>query len=419
MKRLVIIALSCMLLFACASKAPKKVDSAGNLYVDGVNLMNAKKWDKAVEKFTAIRENHPFDPLALVATVKLGDVYFEKKEYLLAVGIYDDFFNTHPDDENIQYVLMRLGECYEKLALTTDRDQAYTLKGIERLTYLKNRFPSTTYRNLVDGKLRALTQRLADRELYVGEFYYRSYQYNAAIIRLEYMLKKYPEAQGIDKALYYLGLSHRALGNREQSEHYMDRLRSEYPKSPLLRSSVRERKTLQLASATFPPQAEGRERRDVELIAQTTQGTQPQQKEERKEGLAFFDEKKPVDIVSDNMEGFDKEKYVVFKGSVVAKQADLYIFSDVIEAYMNEANNEVQKANAKGNVKIVKRDRTATCEEAVFDNARGLIVLKGNVVVHSGGDRVTGNLVTYFVNEDRVVVEGEKEKRAHVTINPK
>ena len=135
--------------------------------------------------------------------------------------------------------------------------------------------------------------------------------------------------------------------------------------------------------------------------------------------LAFFDESKPIDIVSDGMEGFEKEKRVLFKGSVVARQDDLYIFADTMEAFTNETTNEIDKAVAKGNVKIVKRERTATANEAEFDNTTRVITLKGNVVVFSGADRVTGEIVTYYVNDDRIVVEGEKDKKARVTITPK
>ena len=106
--------------------------------------------------------------------VKLGDAYFEKKEYLLAGGVYTDFLNAHPDDENVPYVLWRLAECFENLSLTIDRDQAYTLKAIERLTYLKNRYPSSQYALEADESLVRLNQKLADRELYVGDYYYRT-----------------------------------------------------------------------------------------------------------------------------------------------------------------------------------------------------------------------------------------------------
>jgi lipopolysaccharide transport protein LptA len=97
------------------------------------------------------------------------------------------------------------------------------------------------------------------------------------------------------------------------------------------------------------------------------------QREDKKadENRPFLDKTKPIDIVSDTMEGFDEEKYVVFKGNVVAKQEDLYIFSDIIEAHVDAETNEIEKAYAKGNVKIVKRERTATCNEALLINQEG------------------------------------------------
>ena len=445
----------CMLFFACAS-GPKRIDSAGDLYVDGVNLLQAKKYNQAIEKFSILRENHPFDPLAIVASVKLGDVYFAKKEYILAAGVYEDFFKSHPDDENVPYVLSRLGECYDKESLSIDRDQDFTLKSIERLTYLRNRYPTNAYTKESEARLANMIQKLADRELYVGEFYFRSAQYNASIVRLEYFLTKYPNAKGIDKALLYLATSYRELGNQEKSDFYSNRLQTEFSKSLYARATIRERKTLQPArvdaakAATLVPLYEEKKPRNIELVAQTakpdqivategakepTPGKAPakdtakntensqkatQNKEtDKNKGLGFFDKKKPVDIVSDTMEGFDKEKYVLFKGSVIAKQEDLYIFADAIEAYMSEDTNEIEKAVARGNVKIVKQDRTATCLEAIFENAKGEITLRGNVVVYQGKDKLSGDVIIYYVNTDRVVVQADKDKRARITVQPK
>jgi len=405
MSRFIVIIVSCLLLFSCASKPVKKSENPGDLYVEGVNLMKAKKYDKAIEKFSDVRENFPFDPMALIATVKLGDVYFEKKEYGLALSVYEDFFKAHPEDENISYVLLRIGDCYDKLALSMDRDQAYTLKAIERYTYLKNRYPTSDYTATAEANLKKLNQKLADRELYVGEFYYRTYQYNAAIVRLDYLLKKYPDANGLDKALYYIALSYKALGEPVKSNDYLERLQREYPKSTLEKSIKRERQTLQYQKMEPPPPV------------QQDQAEKPKEKD--KGGLGFIDKSKPIDIVSDTMEGFDKEKMVVFKGSVVAKQDDLYIFTDQIETYMNEESNEISRAYAKGSVKIVKQDRTATAKEAFFDNTKGEITLKGDVVVFQGQDKVTGNVVTYYINEDKVVVEGEPEKRARAVLTPR
>jgi len=456
-KTLIVLVISCLLLVACASKPPKKTENPGDLYVEGVNFMKAKKYDKAVEKFSQIRDNFPFDPMSLIATVKLADVYFEKQEYVLAVGVYEDFFNAHPEDENVPYVLARAGECYEKLSLSSDRDQMYTLKAMEKYTYLKNRYPKSTYAVSVDAKLKALIQKLANRELYVGEFYYRTSQYNAAITRLEYVSKKFPEMQGMDKVLYYLAMSYKELGDLAKSDYYFDRLKKEYPKSVQPRPTTRERKQLQLAkgeSARVPASKESKKkeidlRPPVPKSAQDRQGSEtpsetmvssdkgkdPDQKAQvsqagkdakgsektlkEKEDEFGFDKTKPIDIVSDTMEGFDKEKYVVFKGSVIAKQEDLFIFADRMEAYMSEDSNGITKAYAKDNVKILKKDRTATCNEALFDNTKGEIVLKGNVIVFSGQDKLAGDVVTYYLHEDRVVVQGEQEKKARVILNPK
>jgi len=140
---------------------------------------------------------------------------------------------------------------------------------------------------------------------------------------------------------------------------------------------------------------------------------------DKKDSLGFFTEKKPVDVIADSMEGLEKGKIIVFKGNVIAKQVDLYLFSDMLTAYVSEETNEIERAKAEGNVKIVKLERTATCKEAFFYNDKGEIILKGDVVVFSGNDKVSGDTVTYYINEDRVYVQGEKEKRAKALISPK
>ena len=108
MKKVLVLLIACLFLVSCASKSVKK-QGPGELYVDGVNLMKQKSWDKAIHKFGEITENYPFDPLSLVAAVKLGDSYFEKKDYVMAASVYENFASSHPEDENAPYVAFRLG----------------------------------------------------------------------------------------------------------------------------------------------------------------------------------------------------------------------------------------------------------------------------------------------------------------------
>lgn len=462
----------------------KKIDNPGVIYVEGVELMKKKKWDQAIAKFSQVRENYPFDPMADVATVKLGDVYFERKEYLMASGVYTDFLNSHPDDENAPYVLWQLGESFEKLSLTIDRDQVYILKAIERFTYLQNRYPTNQYALDATQPLQRLTQKLAERELYVGEYYYKTGNYNAAVVRLEYFLSKYPGAKGTDRAFFTLSLAYRQLADAERAKYYAERLAKEFPNSPLLKpqgKGGRARSAVSLGSSAPQKEAsagnssgtgqgmKGVDQKDgaspsgdkgdkglllrltedekkprqiqlrppveetnpaeseKQLTGDTQQGPKSEKEKEQTTGkpdgktntLGFFSSKKPVDIVSDTMEGLDKGKIIIFKGNVVTKQDDLRIFSDRLTAHLNEESNEVERAEAEGNVKIVKAERTATCDQAIFENAKGEITLTGNVVVYSGPDRLAGDTVIYYINEDRVTVAGEKDKRARVTVQPK
>jgi outer membrane protein assembly factor BamD len=509
MMRKSLLVLSIILLFlpSCTKKAVKPVDNPGDLYVQGVEQMKKKKWDNAVADFAKVRESFPFDPIAVVAQIKQGDAYFEKKDYQLAGGTYEDFVNSYPDDENAAYALHRLGECYEKQALTVERDQAITLKAIERFTFLKNRYPASPYAKDADAHIAQLTQKLAAREFYVGEFYYRTGRYNASILRLEYFLNTYPAANDRDKALHYLVLDYRELHDPEKAQLYVDKLRQEYPKSNYSVLASRERpvatkqaaaphaaaapivvamdapvdltyretkkREIDLRPIEAPPaegvgsppenaakaapsvaglpadnEKDGAKRGEAEkgaAIQETgaaKEAATPAEKPTKsghedgdklgtkagavkKDAFGLSNQKNPIDVVADTMEAFEKGKTNVFKGNVVVKQEGsgpgqtLYLFSDKVTAYRSEEENDIQRVDAEGNVRIVKADRTATCKQAFFYNDKHQIVLKGDVVVFEGKDRLTGDTVTYYLDEDRTHVEGQPDKRAHVTITPK
>ena len=498
----------CFTLVACGSRKQeiKKVDSPGALYVQGIAHMKKKEWDKAIQSFSKVRENYPFDPIALVAQIKQADSSFEKKAYASAAVVYEDFVNSYPEDENAAYALRRLAECYEKTSPVVERDQSNTFKAIERFTFLKNRYPASPYSKDADTHIKKLTEKLAAREVFVGEFYYRWKRYNASIIRFEYFLQKYQDAKDRDKALYYIALDYQELQNSDKSQAYLDRLKKEYPKSRYIGGSIkRERRSLQVQVASVKPAAaaapvagaqpagaapgaqtaiaqpaapivpsyEEKKPRQIDLEPvdppkgseaqsapkESAQGApgkavkdaaaggkgasaaagaeatgqaaaavqkkddgkklEAKKTDDGKTSLGFFSEKKPVDVVADSMEGLEKGKIILFKGNVIAKQVDLYLFSDMLTAYVNEETNEIDRAKAEGNVKIVKLDRTATCKEAFFYNDKGEIILKGDVIVFSGKDKVSGDVVTYYINEDRVHVMGQKEKRAKALISPK
>ncbi|MCX7857984.1 MAG: outer membrane protein assembly factor BamD [Deltaproteobacteria bacterium] len=420
MRFILIFFLLLALLVSCLPKQTKPVRSPGSLYVDGVNLMSKKKYDAAIKNFSQIRENYPFDPVAPYAMVKMADCYFFKKDYVTASRLYEEFMNNFPNDENVPYVILKVGECYEKLSLSYERDQEYTYRAIEKYSLILDRFPKSQYVKEAENRKKSLEQKLVNRELHVGEFYFKTYQYNACILRLEELLENYPHASGLDKALFYLSKAHAELGNFEKSEQYLQRLKHEYPKSPYVgrtktgqKLSVNEKKQ----APPVPSQVELEEKQEKKERTLPPEIKESEKKEREK--FKFFEAKKPIDIVADKMEGFEKEGRIFFEGEVVLTQEDLTILCDTLEAYLSDDKKNIEKVHAKGNVKIFKGERTATCKEAYFDNKLGNIILKGEVNVISGPDRLKGDTITYYLNEERVVVQAEKNKKAKVIIFPR
>jgi outer membrane protein assembly factor BamD len=496
MKKTIVLLIIFLLFFvSCGGKkVVKKVEDPGVLYVEGVNQMKNKKYSDAISSFARVRENYPFDPIAVVAQVKQGDAYFEKKDYVMAASTYEDFINSYPDDENAAYALKRLGESYEKELPTIDRDQAVTFKALERFVYLKNRYPNSPYAADAVTHINTLSERLAAREFYVGEFYYKSGRYNASIMRLEFMLDRFPQAKSKERALHYLIEDYSILNRPDKAQHYMDMLKSEFPRSPFLKTGIRTasvsakeekqpRRSSRAQAVTQEKEAPAKtetprvnsdftEKKKKEILLTPIQG--PAAKEEgnlperniksaetavnkdnslqpeitkaespvmmadntdksskaafdKEDRLGFFSGKGPIEIDGDSGESLQKGRVLAFKGNVVAKQMSpdptqtFYLFCDTLTAFTTEDTKEIEKLEAQGNVRLVKQDKTATSKQALYtkDKDKSQVILKGDVVIFLGSDKLSADTVTYFVEEDRFLVQGDKEKRAKATISPK
>ncbi|HUJ89611.1 MAG TPA: outer membrane protein assembly factor BamD [Syntrophorhabdales bacterium] len=178
-----------------------------------------------------IRGSFPFDPIAIVAQVIQSDAYFEKKDCQITTDAYEDFVNSTPDDENAAHALRQLGEGYEEQTLTINRDQAITLKAVNRFTFVKNRYPTSSYAKDAYAHLSALTRKL-DIEL-TGRCESSAIECvaTASILRLEYFLHKYPAAKGRDKAFHHPAQGHRELYIPEKAGYCLDKLKQKSSKS--------------------------------------------------------------------------------------------------------------------------------------------------------------------------------------------
>jgi lipopolysaccharide export system protein LptA len=129
--------------------------------------------------------------------------------------------------------------------------------------------------------------------------------------------------------------------------------------------------------------------------------------------FGFAASRAPIDITSDTVEGDQKTNTVTFKGNVVAKQEDTTLYANTLIITYDQNTKKLKEIVAIGNVKVVQLDRRATGQKATFDQDKNKVILDGEAVVREGT-----NVITYYVEEERSVVEGRKGSRVSTSITP-
>jgi lipopolysaccharide export system protein LptA len=125
----------------------------------------------------------------------------------------------------------------------------------------------------------------------------------------------------------------------------------------------------------------------------------------------------PITIKSNELSADNKGKTAIFTGKVVAKQGEITIFADKLTVNYGEKKGEVDKIAADGNVRIIQENRTGIAAHALYESKAGRIILTGKPKVMQGTDTLTGDIITYYIDEDRSDVKGGNG-RVTATIHP-
>jgi outer membrane protein assembly factor BamD len=160
---------------------------------EGINKLKKKNYDDAIDIFEKMRDRYPYSDQALLAQIKVADAYFYKKKYDEALHAYREFEKLHPTNKAIPYVIYHQGLCYYRQRSTIDRDQSFTLKALNEFRRLQQKFPRSQYAKKAEKYTARCRRDLAEHEFYVGEFYYRTKHYQAALDRFQAVAQEYPE----------------------------------------------------------------------------------------------------------------------------------------------------------------------------------------------------------------------------------
>jgi len=119
----------------------------------------------------------------------------------------------------------------------------------------------------------------------------------------------------------------------------------------------------------------------------------------------------PVTIEAGELEFQYREGVLRYRGGVVLRQGDLTLQSrEVTVTLEGPPPGEMREIVAKGGVHISKGPRWAKGDVAVFDQRQRTLELRGHAELADGPNRIAGEQVLVFLDEQRSVVHGGRDR---------
>ncbi len=134
----------------------------------------------------------------------------------------------------------------------------------------------------------------------------------------------------------------------------------------------------------------------------------------------------PTDVTAMRMNYDAGKNQVVFEGGVKVVRPDFALDADKLIIYLQSSpkakenaaaandpltgmgGGEVDRLVALGNVHMRKDGRTGDCGRATYYVKRELLVMEDNPVLHDGENNIRGQIINFYIAENRSEVVGGK-----------
>jgi outer membrane protein assembly factor BamD len=219
-------------LVSCSSVEKYDSSTPEGAFKQAEEFEKDERYEEAVARYSDVKNKFPYSKLAVQSELKIADVNFKREAYIEAQAAYQLFKEFHPKHPQADYVTYRLAMSYfNQLPSTIDRDLSVAEKAILYFDEEINTYPSSTYITESKQKRADALKMLAEKEIYVANFYSKKKMYDSALKRYETVLKTYPNL-GLD-AEALLGAARSAIksGEKERGEQHLKNLYTLYPNS--------------------------------------------------------------------------------------------------------------------------------------------------------------------------------------------
>lgn len=140
-------------------------------------------------------------------------------------------------------------------------------------------------------------------------------------------------------------------------------------------------------------------------------------------------EQVPVNITADSMRYAPSGNEVVFQGGVHVVRPDFEIWAARIAIHLSAAKKKsenptgvdnldpgaIERIVASGGVKLAHKGKVGNCQTATYDVAGSVFTMEGSPSLEDGKNKIQGNVIKFYVKENRSEVLGGGSQRVNAT----
>ncbi|MEI9940278.1 MAG: outer membrane protein assembly factor BamD [Pseudomonadota bacterium] len=220
--------------FDYSEKAKRDYDAA-------MDDFDGKNWEAARQKLNEVKRNYGYSRYARLAELRLADADYEQDKFAEATAGYKAFVHDYPNDPEIPYARFKVTMTqYDAVSASfllpalEERDLAYVNDAHASIRAFLNDYPNSEHAPQLAYMQSVVTGLLARHELYVARFYLGRDKFPAAVARIQYSLRSYPNSGLEPEGMVLLAEVYLKTKERAKARAVLEAVLTRYPTSPFV-----------------------------------------------------------------------------------------------------------------------------------------------------------------------------------------
>jgi len=193
----------------------------------------------AAKKFNEAELLYPQSVWAPKAALMAAYSYYSQSYYSDTIFEIERYLKTYPKHKNIDYAHFMLAMCYYEIVVDEKRDLEPLLKAEKKFIFIMDNFPKTDFAMDSKFKLDLIYDRLAGKEMFIGNHYLKKRKWIPAINRYKKVVEDYNTTIYVEEALHRLVEIHYKIGLTQESKKYAKVLGYNYQSSEWYKQSYK------------------------------------------------------------------------------------------------------------------------------------------------------------------------------------